>query len=166
MGEVNHLTAAEHARITGLVGGWGVLVRAEMAVITVEIGDGHLRENLCSQSRIHLQPAQIHDMFGRRQAFPNRSFRKDEVRAERRISDELNAQRRQRKVAAFRGQAGFVGRDQAAALVEVVLNFARQGFIQTDRVGQDEHLIRCEITVRIEHIELVPAFLEHHHRAR
>ncbi len=50
-------------------------------------------------------------------------------------------------------------------MFKISLDFGCERVIEADIVWQDESRVLREVTVCVQHIELVMGFLQHHHRA-
>ena len=130
----------------------------------VEVGHGGLSEHLRAGLGRDLQAALVHDMLGFGQPAANFTGGEDKIGAKGGFAGALEAERGQGEILPGGIQSRMVRGDERAALGEVSLDFFGQFGIQGDGVGQYEHFVGGEVAAGVEHIELAPGFLQHHHR--
>ena len=83
------------------------------------------------------------------------------VGIERAVAGLAHAQRVEREVAAIGRQAGLEAGDEAAAVVEIRLQLGPKLGRDRDVVGQDQHLVRRQIALGVEDLELVAGLVQH-----
>ena len=125
----------------------------------------NIGEHFAARSRFHLHRPQVHDQLCIRDASAEGPRWPQEVGAVGRLSFERDPEGVECEPVLRGVEARSVGGDESAAVSQAPADLRAQIPGNGDGVGQHQQSVRGQIALRVDHVELVSALLQHSYRA-